>query len=100
MCNAVLFFFVSREIRSTLAAAPKTDNSKSSSKEFKVYLSIFFSIGLVWFFAFLVLLVPNPKAQGVRAIPSARMHTPHTAHCTHSDIGVLILRCAPLTPSD
>ena len=65
VCNSVLFFFVSREIRSTLAAAPKTDN-KTFSKEFKVYLSIFFSIGLTWFFAFLVLLVPNRNAQNVR----------------------------------
>jgi len=42
--NAILFFFVIREIHETLASAPKTDR-KDKKKEIRVYISIFVSIG-------------------------------------------------------
>lgn len=53
--NAIMFFFVVREVRETLASTPKT-NKNEWSKEFKVYLSIFVSIGLSWVFGFLMVL--------------------------------------------
>lgn len=43
--NAILFFFVIREIHETLASAPKTDK-KDKKKEIRVYISIFISIGI------------------------------------------------------
>jgi len=58
--NAILFFFIGREIHETLAGAPKTDRSERK-KEFRVYLSIFISIGLTWVFGYLMFLVPRPK---------------------------------------
>ncbi|ELR20263.1 Gprotein-coupled receptor (GPCR) family protein [Acanthamoeba castellanii str. Neff] len=50
--NAILFFFVIREIHETLASAPKTDK-KDKKKEIRVYISIFISIevgelGVAW----------------------------------------------------
>jgi hypothetical protein len=53
--NAILFFFIGREIHETLAGAPKTDR-REKRKEFRVYLSIFISIGMKtrYLFSFLV----------------------------------------------
>lgn len=51
--NAVIFFFIAREIHDTLKSAPKADK-KEKSKEFRVYFSIFVSIGLSWFFGFIM----------------------------------------------
>jgi len=53
--NAILFFFVAKEIHETLASAPKT-NKRERRKELKVYISIFISIGLSWIFGFLMVL--------------------------------------------
>lgn len=50
--NAILFFFVIREIHETLASAPKTDK-KDKKKEIRVYISIFISIGISFSFSFL-----------------------------------------------
>jgi len=55
--NAILFFFIGREIRETLAGAPKTDR-KEKRKEFRVYISIFISISLTWIFGYLMFLIP------------------------------------------
>jgi len=57
--NAILFFFIGREIHETLAGAPKTDR-REKRKEFRVYLSIFISIGLTWVFGYIMFLVPDP----------------------------------------
>jgi len=56
--NAVIFFFIAREIHDTLASAPKSDKSEKR-KEFRVYLSIFISIGLSWIFGFIMVLFSN-----------------------------------------
>jgi len=55
--NAILFFFVAREIHETLASAPKTEK-RERKKELRVYISIFISIGLSWIFGFLMVLFP------------------------------------------
>jgi hypothetical protein len=57
--NAVLFFFIAREIHETLSGAPKSDK-RDRMKEFRVYLSIFISIGLSWIFGYLMFLLPFP----------------------------------------
>ena len=53
--NAVLFFFITTEIHETLSQAPQSDR-REKSKEFKVYWSIFISIGLSWIAGFLMML--------------------------------------------
>ncbi|KAL6071256.1 G-protein-coupled receptor family protein [Balamuthia mandrillaris] len=53
--NTILFFFVAREIHETLASAPKSDK-RERNKEYRVYLSIFVSIGLSWAFGFLMII--------------------------------------------
>jgi len=62
--NSVLFFFVGREIRETLSGAPKSDQ-RSKKKEFRVYLSIFISIGLSWIFGYLMFIIPDATAATV-----------------------------------
>merc|ERR1712137_205772 len=63
-CNAILFFFVGREIHETLSTAPRDDAKKIDyshrKKEFRVYFSIFVSIGLSWIFGYLMFLLPFP----------------------------------------
>ena len=56
--NTILFFFIAREIRETLVNAPKTDK-QSKLKEYRVYMSIFISIGLSWFFGYLMFIIPS-----------------------------------------
>jgi len=50
--NAVLFFFVASEIHGTLAKAPDSEQ-REKTKEFRVLMSIFVTVGLSWIFAFL-----------------------------------------------
>jgi len=57
--NGILFFFIGREIHETLAGAPKSDQ-RDRKKEFRVYISIYVSIGLSWVFGYLMFLVPQP----------------------------------------
>merc|ERR1712130_476008 len=68
-CNAILFFFVGREIHETLSSASTSNESgrpfdkerlKTLRKEFRVYLSIFVSMGLSWIFGYLMFLLPFP----------------------------------------
>jgi hypothetical protein len=56
--NGILFFFIGREIHETLAGAPKSDQ-RDRKKEFRVYISIYVSIGLSWVFGYLQYLVPQ-----------------------------------------
>jgi len=56
--NIILFFFIGREIHETLAGAPRTDR-RERRKEFRVYISIFISIGLTWISGFLMSLFKN-----------------------------------------
>jgi len=51
--NTVIFFFVSREIHDTLSSAPQADK-REKKKEYRVYLSIFVSIGLSWIFGWAI----------------------------------------------
>lgn len=62
--NAVLFFFIGREIHETLAGAPKSDQ-RDKKKEFRVYISIFISIGLSWVFGYLMFIIPDDVAATV-----------------------------------
>jgi hypothetical protein len=57
--NGILFFFIGREIHETLAGAPQSDQ-RDRKKEFRVYISIYVSIGLSWVFGYLMFLVPEP----------------------------------------
>jgi len=50
--NAVLFFFVASEIHGTLSKAPETEQ-REKTKEFRVLVSIFVTVGLTWVFGFL-----------------------------------------------
>jgi len=50
--NAVLFFFVASEIHGTLSKAPETEQ-REKTKEFRVLISIFVTVGLSWIFGFL-----------------------------------------------
>ncbi|KAN0041985.1 hypothetical protein ACTFIV_004541 [Dictyostelium citrinum] len=61
--NAVIFFFIAREIHDTLKNAPRTDK-KEKSKEFRVYFSIFVSIGLSWIFGFIMTFFSSSSVLG------------------------------------
>lgn len=54
--NAVIFFFIAREIHDTLKSAPKADKQEKW-KEVRVYFSIFVSIGLSWIFGFIMVFI-------------------------------------------
>eukprot|EP01102_Stenamoeba_stenopodia_P014452 TRINITY_DN47_c0_g1_i1.p1 TRINITY_DN47_c0_g1~~TRINITY_DN47_c0_g1_i1.p1 ORF type:complete len:314 (+),score=68.10 TRINITY_DN47_c0_g1_i1:178-1119(+) len=56
--NGILFFFIGREIHETLSGAPKSDQ-RDRKKEFRVYISIYVSIGLSWIFGYLMFLIPQ-----------------------------------------
>eukprot|EP01095_Lingulamoeba_sp_RSL-Kostka_P016720 TRINITY_DN827_c0_g1_i1.p1 TRINITY_DN827_c0_g1~~TRINITY_DN827_c0_g1_i1.p1 ORF type:complete len:333 (+),score=66.09 TRINITY_DN827_c0_g1_i1:53-1000(+) len=60
-CNAILFFFIGREIHETLGQAHTArDDRRDMIKELRVYVSIFVSIGLSWIFGYLMFLLPFP----------------------------------------
>jgi len=56
--NSVLFFYIGREFHETWASAHKSDQ-RDRKKEFRVYLSIYVSIGLSWVFGYLMFLMPE-----------------------------------------
>jgi len=56
--NAIIFFFITREIHDTISQSPVPEQ-REKKKEYKVYYSIFASIGLSWAFGFLMLLFPE-----------------------------------------
>jgi hypothetical protein len=60
--NAVIFFFIAREIHDTLKSAPKADKQEKW-KEVRVYFSIFVSIGLSWFFGFVMVFIDQDVLQ-------------------------------------
>jgi hypothetical protein len=57
--NTVIFFFIAREIHDTMSQAPTAEHKRERKKEFRVYVSIFISIGLSWIFGFLMTLFPG-----------------------------------------
>lgn len=58
--NCVLFFFVASEIHGTLSKAPETEQRrKDNSKEMRVLISIFVTVGLSWAFGFFVALTSD-----------------------------------------
>jgi len=60
--NFLLFFFVASEIHGTLSKAPQTEQrSGENSKEFRVLISIFVTVGLSWAFGFLTSLFAQQK---------------------------------------
>jgi len=60
--NVILFFLIGREIQETLAGAPKTDQ-RDRKQEFRVYLSIFVSIGVSWIFGYIQASIPEEITQ-------------------------------------
>jgi len=62
--TAVFFFFISREIHETFKGAPNHEK-RDAKQEFRVYLSIFISIGLTWIFGYLMFLIPQRQVQRV-----------------------------------
>jgi hypothetical protein len=62
--NAIFFFYIGREIHETLQNAQKSDK-RSKKKEFSLYLSIAISIGLSWFFGYMMYLMPSTTSQTV-----------------------------------
>jgi len=68
--NTILFFFIAREIRDTLkGAADIRGNDKNDNKrQFRVYISIVFSIGLGWIFGFIEMIFLNSKTMIVASI--------------------------------
>jgi len=60
--NVILFFLIGREIQETLAGAPKTDQ-RDRKQEFRVYLSIFISIGVSWIFGYIEASIPQKEIQ-------------------------------------
>jgi hypothetical protein len=70
LCNAataILFFFISREIAETFKGAPNSERRDLKS-EFRVYLSIFISIGLTWIFGYLLFLMPTQILQQIMLV--------------------------------
>lgn len=60
--NFLLFFFVATEIHGTLTKAPQTEQkSGEASKELRVLISIFVTVGLSWSFGFLTSLFAQRK---------------------------------------
>jgi len=60
--NVILFFLIGREIQETLAGAPKTDQ-RDRKQEFRVYLSIFITIGVSWIFGYIEASIPQDIIQ-------------------------------------
>jgi len=60
--NSILFFLIGREIAETLAGAPKTDQ-RDRKQEFRVYISIFISLGLSWVFGYIEVLISSKGAK-------------------------------------
>eukprot|EP01121_Diplochlamys_sp_Union-15-3_P021287 TRINITY_DN8586_c0_g1_i3.p1 TRINITY_DN8586_c0_g1~~TRINITY_DN8586_c0_g1_i3.p1 ORF type:complete len:313 (+),score=19.07 TRINITY_DN8586_c0_g1_i3:61-999(+) len=60
--NTVLFFFVASEIHTTLMRAPETEQQEKT-KEFRVLISIFVTIGLSWIFGFLYAILSFTKVK-------------------------------------
>lgn len=68
--NTILFFFVAREINDTLkgAADIRGGDKKDTKRQFRVYISIIFSIGLSWIFGFLMMLFIEEETRVIAAI--------------------------------
>eukprot|EP01128_Nolandella_sp_AFSM9_P011101 TRINITY_DN7815_c0_g1_i1.p1 TRINITY_DN7815_c0_g1~~TRINITY_DN7815_c0_g1_i1.p1 ORF type:complete len:341 (-),score=61.22 TRINITY_DN7815_c0_g1_i1:14-1003(-) len=107
--NAVLFFFVASEIHFTLSNAPETER-KENSKEIRVLLSIFVTIGLSWLFAFVYALVSRVEVVGDITLVLMTIFTPlqgffiFIAYCMNKKVRHkwqnLLSRCFPfLAPS-
>ncbi|EGC36490.1 hypothetical protein DICPUDRAFT_151051 [Dictyostelium purpureum] len=56
--NSITFFFTAREIQKTFKHSPPT-KKKEKSKQFRVYFSIFISIGFSWLFGFITVFFKN-----------------------------------------
>lgn len=59
--NTIFFFFVVKEIHTTLKEAPHSQVEQKTERrnEFRVYISIIISVGLFWVFGFLSILLAN-----------------------------------------
>eukprot|EP01104_Vermistella_antarctica_P017636 TRINITY_DN627_c0_g1_i1.p2 TRINITY_DN627_c0_g1~~TRINITY_DN627_c0_g1_i1.p2 ORF type:complete len:317 (+),score=88.69 TRINITY_DN627_c0_g1_i1:215-1165(+) len=100
--NTVLFFFIGREIHETLAGAPQSDQ-RDRKKEFRVYISIFISIGLSWIFGYMMFLIPEEHVRFVFFVLFA-ISTPmqgvliFLSYCANKKVAskwVGLMRCIP-----
>eukprot|EP01113_Clastostelium_recurvatum_P029966 TRINITY_DN362_c0_g1_i3.p1 TRINITY_DN362_c0_g1~~TRINITY_DN362_c0_g1_i3.p1 ORF type:complete len:364 (-),score=74.40 TRINITY_DN362_c0_g1_i3:44-1135(-) len=62
--NCVIFFFIAREIHETLKSAPIADR-REKFKEYRVYFSIFASIGVSWIFGFIMTFAQSRLAYAI-----------------------------------
>ena len=73
--NSVLFFFVASEIHGTLSKAPEAEQ-RESSKEFRVLMSIFVTVGLSWLFAFLYAILATVEVLNIILLVLMTLITP------------------------
>ena len=62
--NAILFFFIGREIHIALQSAP-TSERKRHRKELRVYFAVFVSVGLTWSLLFVLYMVYSVPILGL-----------------------------------
>jgi len=66
--NCVLFFFVASEIHTTLSKAPESEK-REKTKEFRVLMSIFVTVGLSWILTFAAsILSPWPYLREIMLV--------------------------------
>jgi len=102
--NSVLFFFVASEIHGTLSKAPEAEQ-RESSKEFRVLMSIFVTVGLSWLFAFLYAILAQVNVVDVIMLVLMTLITPlqgffiFVAYCLNKKVRHkwqrLFARCMP-----
>jgi len=102
--NSVLFFFVASEIHGTLSKAPEAEQ-RESSKEFRVLMSIFVTVGLSWFFAFLYAILATVDVINIILLVLMTLITPlqgffiFVAYCLNKKVRrkwqTLLARCLP-----
>jgi len=107
--NAVLFFFVASEIHGTLAKAPDSEQ-REKTKEFRVLMSIFVTVGLSWIFAFLNSILASVDVVKYVILVLMTMFTPlqgffiFVAYCCNKKVQLkwmgLFARCFPCCSVD
>jgi len=107
--NAVLFFFVASEIHGTLAKAPDSEQ-REKTKEFRVLMSIFVTVGLSWIFAFLNSILATVPVVNYVILVLMTMFTPlqgffiFVAYCLNKKVQLkwmgLFARCFPCCAVD
>jgi len=60
--NVILFYLIGREIQETLSGAPKSDQ-RNRKQEFRLYLSMFVTLGVSWLFGYMEASIPEKHVQ-------------------------------------